>query len=206
MSLWDNYKQSPFSPQGGFDMLFGHNDPSKDANRYMDQIPGVADKYFNPFIKSGQQAGEKLQGQYDKMMDPTAFMDEIMGKYKMSKGAEYQRDQLGQGISATAAAGGIAGTPDHQRQFGEMSEGIMSQDMHQYLMDALGIHAGALSGEQDIYGKGFNASGSAADMIGGNLASQGTMAYQQANQKNMDRNAMRNALMKALAQGAGAGG
>lgn len=204
MSIWSDYSSSPFSPQGLLHM-FSQKDPSRDANKYMNQIPGVGHQYYDPFINQGQEAGGVLKGQYGKMLDPTAFMDEIMGHYKTSKGAEYEQNKLGRGIGATAAAGGYAGTPEHQRAYGEMAGDIMSKDMQQYLQNALGINAQGIAGEQDFYNKGYGASGSLADLLGGNLASQGTMAFQQGQQHNQNAIALMSAIAKALAQGGGVG-
>lgn len=205
MSMWDDYKNSSASPWGLADM-FNYDDPAKAANQYNDQIPGVGHKYYDPFISGGQEAGGRLKGEYNKMLDPTAFMDQIMQHYQTSKGAQYALDKGTRGIGATAAAGGIAGTPEHQREYGEMASDINSKDMQQYLQNALGVYGGGIKGEQDFYGKGYDASKEMADLLGGNLASQGTMAYGGAQQKNMNRQALMNALMKALGSAAGSMG
>lgn len=201
MSLLNDYWESNLNPLN----MFRRTDPSKMANKYMDQIPGVGKQYYNPFIDRGERAGSKLEGEYGKLMNPTSFMDEIMKHYTESEGAKYEKNELGRGIGATAAAGGFAGTPEHQKEYGEMASGLMSKDMQQYLQNALGVYNTGLSGEQDFYGKGFDASGKLADMIGGTLASQGGMAFQQGSQTNASRDAFMNALMKALGQAAGAG-
>ena len=186
------------------DSLFGNEDPAKAANKYMSRIPNVGKQYYNPFIQGGQEAGNTLHSEYGKMLDPTTFIDNIMGHYKTSKGAELERDELGRGIGATAAAGGFAGTPEHQREYGEMAGNIMSKDMQQYLQNALGVYSGGLTGEKDFFNKGFDASGSMADLLGGNLASQGTLAFQGVNQQNENRQALMKALSKLLATGTGA--
>ena len=204
MSLWDDYTNSNFNPLN----LIRREDPQKQANKYMNQIPGVGQKYYNPFIQSGQKAGGILEGEYGKLLNPTSFIDDIMNKYSESKGATYEKNELGRGIGATAAAGGFAGTPEHQKEYGEMASNIMSKDMQQYLQNALGVYGMGLGGEHDIYGKGFDASGSLADMLAGNLASQGGLAFQSASQTNASRDSFMNSLVKALGQlaGAGAGG
>ena len=199
MSIWDTYKGSTANPVN----LFAREDPRKGANKYLDQIPGATGQYYNPFIQGGQTAGNKLGGEYDKMLDPSSFMDHIIEKYQMSKGAEYQRDKLGKGIGATAAAGGYAGTPEHQTEYGEMANGIMSKDMQEYLQNALQIYGGGIAGEKDFYDKGFDASKSMADIVGGKLGSQAGLSFQADSQTNASRDAFMNALMKALAQGAG---
>lgn len=191
--------------------LFGGlsgSDPSRDARRFMDQINGVGHKYYDPYINQGRDAGNRLGGEYSRMLDPTAFMDDIMGHYKESKGATYEKDQLGRGIGSTAAAGGFAGTPEHQREYGEMASNIMSKDMQQYLQNALGIHGQGIAGEQDFYNKGYGASGSLADLLGGNLASQGTMSFLQGSQNNKNQAALMSAISKFLSQknGSDAGG
>ena len=201
MSIWDSYKNFATAP---FRAFGGGKDPSKAAMPYLDQIPGVGEKYYNPFINRGAGAGDILSGEYGRMLDPSKFMDDIMSKYKMSEGAQYQRDQLGKGIGETAAAGGYAGNPEHQREYGEMADKIMSGDMQQYLQNALGIHKGGLEGEEGFYDKGFQASGSLADMIGSMLGSKAGLAYQGTQQKNMNNQALMQALMKALATGGGA--
>lgn len=204
MSIWDSYKSFATLPLRGFGI--GQRDPAKDANRYLDKVPGIGHDAYDPFISGGREAGGILKDQYGRMLDPSKFMDEIMKNYKMSEGATYKRDQLGKGIGATAAAGGIAGTPEHQREYGEMADQIMSGDMQQYLQNALGIHGTGLSGEQDFYNKGYGASSSLADMLAGVMGSKSGLAYQSGTQKNMNEQALMQALMKALASGSGAGG
>ncbi len=185
--------------------MFKHDDPQKEANKYLTQIPGVGAKYYNPYIEGGNRAGASLEGEYGKMTnDPTSFIDEIMKHYNLSKGATYARDELGRGIGATAAAGGFAGTPEHQKEYGEMADKIMSGDMQQFLQNALGVYGTGLTGEQDVYNKGFTASGNMADLLGGNLSSQAGLGFQNASQNNASRAAFMNAIAKALSTAGGA--
>lgn len=202
MSLWSDYKGSNLNPMN----LFSREDPMKNANKYLEQIPGIGKQYYNPFIESGRKAGTLLEGEYGKLMKPTSFIDDIMKNYDMSKGAIYKRDQLGRGIGATAAAGGYAGTPEHMQEYGEMSNKLMSDDMQQYLQNALGVYGTGLSGEQDIYGKGYSASDKLAELISGVLSSQAGGAFQSASQTNASRDAFMNQLIKAFSQGGGSMG
>ena len=195
MSIWDDYKGSILNPIN----LFAREDPSKEANKYLSQIPAVGRQSYNPFIQGGQEAGGILKNEYQKQLNPTAFIDEIMKHYQTSQGAQYLQDKLGRGIGATAAAGGIAGTPEHQQEYGELAN-----NMQQYLMNALGVHGAGITGEENFYNKGYDASKELADLLGGTLSSQGTLGYMGAQQKNTDRNALLNALVKALSQGSGA--
>lgn len=200
MSLWDDYTGSTLNPVN----WFKNEDPSKAANRYLDQIPGVGKEYYNPFIDDGREAGTLLKGEYAKLLNPSAFMDEIMKNYSLSKGAEYQRDKLAKGIGATAAAGGFAGTPEHQREYGEMANEIMSRDMQEYLKNALSVYGTGLTGEGNIYNNGFSASTGLVDLLGSNLGSQAGLAFQGVQQRNLNNQAFAQALMKALSGAAGA--
>lgn len=182
----------------------GNRNPMKDANKYLNQIPGMGKQAYNPFIDRGARAGNMLEGEYGKLMDPTSFMNDIMKNYEMSAGATYQRDKLGKGIGATAAAGGFSGTPEHQTEYGEMANKIMSGDMQQYLQNALGIYGTGLQGEQGFNDQGFDATKSLTDLLGGTLASQAGLSFQDATQANKDKQSFLNALQKAFSQGAGA--
>lgn len=201
MSLWDSLKNGPANPF----YMWERDDPEGNANKYLNQIPGAEGKYYDPFIQGGQDAGNILKGQYGNMVnDPTSIINQIMSKYSMSPGAKYQSGLLTKGVANNAAAGGYAGTPEANREYAQTANDVMSQDMQQYLQNALGIYGQGISGEQDFYNKGFNASGSMADAIGGVLGSQGGLAFNQATQSNMDRQALFNAITKALSGGMGA--
>lgn len=201
MSLWDSLKNGPANPF----YMWERDDPEKMANKYLGQIPGVAQQYYNPYIQGGQDAGNILKGQYGNMVnDPTGFINNIMSKYQMSPGAKYQSGLLTKGIENDAAAGGYAGTPEAQRQYAQTANDVMSQDMQQYLQNALGVFGGGLSGEQDFYNKGFTASGDIVDALASVLGSQGGLAFNTGTQSNMDRQALLNAITKALSSGAGA--
>lgn len=202
MGLFDNFKNSPLNPL----YMFQRDDPQGEANKYMNQIPGMGKQYYNPFIERGANSGNLLEGEYGKMLDPSAFMDSIMKNYKMSEGAQYQQDRLGKGIGGAAAAGGYAGTPEHQTQYGEMANKIMSGDMQQYLQNALGIYGKGISGEEGFYDKGYDASSSLADLLGGTLSSQAGLGFKAASDRNTDRMALMNAIAKLFSQGAGAAG
>ena len=201
MSIWDDYKGSSLNPLN----MFSHDDPSKAANNYLNQIPGVGHKNYDPFVNEGKTAGGILQGEYGKQLDPTTFMDQIMQHYNQSAGAKYKTDLLGRGIGSTAAAGGIAGTPEHQREYGQMASDISSEDMQKYFDNTMGIYNNGIKGEQDVYGHGFDATKELTDLLGGTLSSQAGGAYGEAQSKNADRQALMQALIKALSQGAGVG-
>lgn len=181
--------------------LFGDN-PADKAKPYLDQIPDVGKKYYDPYVNAGQDASGKTKSLYESLMnDPTGFMNKLMENYKTSEGYNFKKDQLGKEMSNTAAAGGIAGTPLDQMNQAEGVQGLLSKDMQEYLQNALGIFDKGVAGEEGIAGRGFDASKNLADLIGGSLNQQGGLAFQGQSQNNSNRTALISSLLKALGMG-----
>jgi hypothetical protein len=76
--------------------------------------------------------------------------------------------------------------------------------MQQFLQNVLGVFGTGLSGEEGIANRGFDASKSLTDLLGGALNQQGGLAFQDQQQKNQNKNDLWHMFGKAL--GAGAGG
>lgn len=183
----------------------GDNSPMNAANQYLNQIPGVAHQGYDPYVNAGLDASGKTKSQYEDLMgDPTAFLNKLMEGYKPSEGYQFQKDQLGKEMRNTAAAGGIAGTPQDQLNQAEGIQGLLGKDMQQFLANALGIYRTGLEGEEGIAGRGFDASGKLTDALGGALNQQGGLAFQDQQQKNKNKNDLWSMFGKAL--GAGVGG
>lgn len=187
--------------------IFGFKNPADSAMPYLNQIPGIGQQYYDPFVQSGRTAGTRLEGEYDQLLsDPNAFIDKIMSGYEPSKGFQFQKDLLSKALGSTAAAGGYRGTDFDQLQQGEAIQGLLSKDMQQYLQNVLGAYKTGLEGEQDIYDKGFQASGSLADYLGSALGQQGQVAFQGQAQKNANKAGLFKLLAQALGGAAGLGG
>ncbi len=176
--------------------------PQTAANQYLNQITPQAQQAYNPYIQQGQQAGQQLGGQYNRLMtDPTGFIDEIMGKYKGSEGYKSRQSELMSQLNNTAAAGGFAGTPYAQKQVGDMTNNLMNQDQQQYLQNALGAYNTGLGGEQGFQNQGFQATQGLNDITSGALNQQGGLAFNAVNNKNMGNAQLMQALMSALGGG-----
>lgn len=182
----------------------GGENPMEAANPYLNQIPGVAHQGYDPYVQSGGKASHLTQDMYEKLMsDPTAFINSLMGGYTPSEGYNFQRDQLTKELSNTAAAGGIAGTPMDQMNQGQAVQKLLAGDQQQFLNNILNAFGIGLSGEEGIANRGFQATGALTDTLGNALNQQGGLAFQNAQQKNKNRNDMWNTFGKALGQGAG---
>jgi hypothetical protein len=83
-----------------------------------------------------------------------------------------------QGAGHAAAAGGMAGSPQHEFQNMGIATQLANQDYYNYLNQALGLYGKGLSGEQGLYAGGLGASQSMADQIAQALAQQAAYQYQ----------------------------
>lgn len=179
---------------GGF---LGGGDPTKKANKYLDQIPPELRKYLEPYINAGHGALGHLNdisGEYEKMyQDPNAIISRIGSGYQKSPGYDWQLNQGENAITNAAAANGMAGTGQHQQQAGELATNLANQDYQNYLAKALGLYAGGVSGragiEQNIFDTGAGASGSLAANLAKILEAKAGLSYQNElnkNQQNSD--------------------
>jgi hypothetical protein len=181
----------------------GSNNPYDSASEYYKQIPGAVSPYLNPYINAGRGAMGQLQDQYGKMVgnyggvqdkynqlmnDPNAFLAKIGAGYQKSPGFDWQMNQGMNAANNAAAAGGMAGSPQHQQQAATMAEGLANQDYYNYMNKALGAFNTGLSGNAGLYGmgiqglqglnnQGYNASNNMANMMNDYLSNQGQMAY-----------------------------
>jgi hypothetical protein len=177
-------------------------DPAGAAKDYIEQIPGVTQPYYQPFIDTGRGAEDVVRPQYDQMsQDPTAFMNALMAGYKPSEGYQFQQEELGRGMSNTAAAGGFSGTPFDQEQQAKMTQGLLSQDQQQYLQNLLGIQRTGLAGEEAGIGRGYDASKGYADILGKNLQDLGGLAGLQQNERGGLFSSIGSFLAPGLSQG-----
>lgn len=182
----------------------GNSNPMDAANQYLNQIPGVAHQGYDPYVEAGKDASGRTKSKYEELMDdPTAFINKLMQGYKPSEGYQFQKDQLTKELGNTAAAGGIAGTPQDQMNQGEGVQKLLSGDMQQFLKNILGEFHTGLEGEEGIATRGYDASGKLTDTLGTALNQQGGLAFNDAQQKNKNTNDLWSMFGKALGAGAG---
>jgi hypothetical protein len=166
---------------GGLYGLFGGGgkNPADAAMPYLNQIPGVGHQYYDPWINQGINAMGQTSGVYNQMtMNPGDYYNKIASGYKQSPGYQFK---LQQGLGAAgnaAAAGGMAGSPQHQQQATSVAEGIANQDFNDYLNQVLGINRTGLQGQENAQNRGYGASQGLSDLLGSNLAQQANLAFQ----------------------------
>lgn len=157
---------------------FGSSDPSKSAMKYLNKIPGMANNIYNPYIQAGQNQLPGLEDQYSQLMNnPGARMNQIGSGYQQSPGFQFALQQALQGSGHAAAAGGMAGSPQHEQQNMSLATNLANQDYNQYLQNALGLYSEGLQGSQGLYNTGYGASNSLADMLANVYGSQANLKY-----------------------------
>ena len=159
--------------------------PASAGMPYLDKIPGEMKPYYQPYMDRGNRAGNQLEGQYGEMTnDPGGLYSRLGQGYTQSPGYQFKLHQALMAGDNAAAAGGMAGSNQHQFQNQGTAEGLASQDFRDYMNSILGVYQGGISGEQGFNNQGFQASGDMATNIGNALYSQGNMAAQGVNQQN----------------------
>lgn len=182
----------------------GNKSPMNAANQYLNQIPGLAHQGYDPYVSAGMNAGTQTQGQYEKLInDPADFINQLMKQYQTSEGYNFEKDLLTKELGNTAAMGGIAGTPLDQMNQAQGVQGLLSKDMQQFLTNVLGQYDKGLAGEEGIANRGFEANKNLTDFLGNNLTQQGSLAFNDAQQKNKNKGDLWSMFGKALGGGAG---
>lgn len=186
---------------GLFDFFGGGKNPADAAMPYFNQIPGQTNQYYQPWFEAGKNMIPGLTDQYNQLMnDPSKRLNDIGAAYKESPGFKFAMQQALQGSGHAAAAGGMAGSPQHEQQNMELAQNIASKDYNDYMNNALGLYGLGLNGGQNMSNQGQQAGQSMADMIAQTLAQQANMAFR----GQQEKNSMSNSLWSGLGKLGGA--
>lgn len=162
--------------------------PSDAASQYYNQIPGVYQKYLNPYNQMGQQAGQNLQGQYSQLENnPGGMLNQIGSNYHQSPGFQFALNQAMQGGNRGMAAGGLAGSPSNQMQNMGTATQMGNQDYYNYLQQATGLYGQGLQGQQNMYFGGLDAANNMSNGMAQALTQQGSNAYKGAQNQNQQQ-------------------
>jgi hypothetical protein len=158
--------------------LSQYKNPADTANKYYDQAQGQLQKYMSPYINAGQQSLPILQGQYGNLLnDPGGMLNKIGGGYQQSPGFKFAMQQALQGGNHTAAAGGMAGSPQHEQENMQLATNLANQDYNNWIQNALGLYGHGLSGEENMYGIGAKAGMGMGEDMANILNNQAQLAY-----------------------------
>ena len=159
-------------------LIGGNKNPADAANQYINKIPGQTGQYLDPYNQAGKDQLSGLTEQYGKgMNDPGGLLNDIGSSYKQSPGFQFALQQALMGSGNAAAAGGMAGSPQHEQENMGIASGMASKDYNDWLSQATGLYGNALTGSQGMANQGQGAATSQADMIAQALSQQGAYGY-----------------------------
>ncbi len=186
-------------------MPYGWNNPARGAEDWMGQIPGQISKYMDPYINAGQEAYPGLKDQYGRLIsNPGQRMNEIGSEYHQSPGFKFALEQALQGAGHAAAAGGMAGSPQHEQQNMAIGTNLANQDYNAWLQNALGMYGTGLSGQQGIYNTGARTGMAAGEDMASYLANRAKIEYERQNAENQHSGGMWGNILGGLGTAAGA--
>lgn len=159
--------------------------PADAAMPWLNQVPGQVSPYYKPYIERGEHAGSALEGEYGQMTnDPGGLYSHLGQGYKESPGYQFKLKQAMMAGDNAAAAGGMAGSLQHQQQNETVANGLASDDFRQYMDQILGEYNQGIHGQEDMLGQGYNASNELGQTIGNNLNSKADVASRGVDQEN----------------------
>ena len=159
--------------------------PADVASQDIGQIPGKTQPYYQPYFNEGVNQLGQTSGQYTGLMsDPAGKLNDIGKGYQQSPGFKFALEQALGGSGHAAAAGGMAGSPQHEQQNMELATQLGNQDYNNWLQQATGLYGQGLTGGQNMANQGQQAGQSQADMIAQALAQQGNLGYAGQQNKN----------------------
>lgn len=181
-----------------FSNLFGGGkNPADAAMPYLNQIPGQTQKYQQPFFEAGRSQIPGLQEQYTQLLnEPGSKINKIGESFKESPGFKFAMQQALQGANHAAAAGGMAGSPQHEQQNMQLATDLGNQEYNNWMKNALGLYGQGLQGSQGMFSQGAQTGQSMADMIAQTLAQQGNLAFNGQQQKNQNQTDMFGNILK----------
>jgi hypothetical protein len=173
---------------GLYNLFSGGPGIAKEANKYLNQIPGAMQPYYKPYMEAGQNALGQLMGQYGQLTGSTGDVyNKLAGGYQESPGFQSALKQALGAAGNQAAAGGMSGTPQAQLQSADVAGTLSQKDFGDYMGRMMGLYNTGLSGLSGINQQGFGANTDYANMLGSILGQQGQYAAMEKSMKNQQR-------------------
>lgn len=159
-------------------MMSNSGDDGAGAQALLQQAHQMGKDTFDPYINRGHAAQDRASGQYNRMSEnPMDFLNQITEGYSPSEGYRFREKHALNAARNSAAAGGISGTYNDQLGQADLVNGLLGQDMQQWLQNVLGVQGMGLQGLENEAGRGFGASQSLADLLGNIAGSQAGLSY-----------------------------
>lgn len=166
----------------------GGKNPADAGMKYLNQIPGQTQPYYQPYMDAGKGALSDLQNQYKDLLGGNV-QNRLGENYKESPGYQFALQQALNASNNAHAAGGQLGIPAHEQANMGIAQGLAAKDYNDYIQNQLGLYGQGLQGEQGINQMGYNANTGFADLLanlGSAKAQYGAAGADWKNQQNKD--------------------
>ena len=158
---------------GFFDMFGGGND----VDKYLEDARRMMNEQYSPYQQAGQRALPQLENQYAQLLNNPASMQALLGQgFQQDPGYQYQLQEAMNEGNQAASAGGMLGTPGHQKQMMGVAQGLANQGYNDYWNRNQGLFGQGLSGTQGMFNTGFDATNNYAGGMGNLYGSQANLA------------------------------
>lgn len=184
---------------GLLSLLMGGSNPYSKSMSTLGQIPGQVSKLYQPYMSAGTQALPTLEDQYTQLLtDPGAMFNQMGQSFQQSPGFNFAMQQALQGSNQAAAAGGMAGSPQHEQQNQQLATNLADQDYYNYMNQVMGLYGKGLSGEQGLAQMGLQSTQDMSRTISNIMAGQAMMQAQAAKAKGQSTSSGMAALLGGL--------
>jgi len=174
---------------GLFGMMQNNKNPADVAMPYLNNIPGQISPYYQPYVNAGQNALGTIQPEFKNLLaNPGGKLNQIGQNFQQSPGFKFALQQALQGAGHAAAAGGMAGSPEHEFENMALATNLGNQEYYNWLKPATELYGTGLTGTQDIFHQGQIASKDLSDQIANILAQKAQLAFTGEQQQNMAQN------------------
>ena len=160
------------------------------AMPYLNQVPGVGQQYYSPYINQGGQAFQQAGDIYGQQaQNPQDFLSQLMEGYKTSGGYQMKLEDALKAARGASAAGGYAGGAEDIKNQMRLAQNIGDEGFQQYYNNVTGLQNTGLQGLQQQGQTGFAGAQGLSDYLAGAYGSQANAAYSgQAQQNQNDSN------------------
>lgn len=173
---------------GLYNLFSGGPGIAKEANKYLNQIPGAMQPYYQPYMGAGKNALGQLMGQYGQLTGSTGDVyNKLASGYQQSPGFQEQLNKALGAAKSSAAAGGMLGTPASNIQAGGLAADISAKDFGDYMSRMMGLYGTGLQGLSGINQMGFGASTDYGNMLGNILGQQAQYGAMEKAMRNQQR-------------------
>src|ERR1700685_1979054 len=142
-----------------------YNNPANAAMPYLDKIPGAVSPYYKQYQDRGGRAGENLESEYGQLTgNPGDLYSKLGEGYKQSPGYQFKLQQALMAGNNAAAAGGLAGSGQHQQINEQTANDIASGDFNDYMKNIMGLYNTGIKGQEGLNEQGYNANNEFANI------------------------------------------